>query len=71
MSVDRTSSVILGSAIAHLLEYVDTGHPFDRIAAMDLIGAYGLDIFAEAHPELLPTRRDGISQADRFRRRDA
>lgn len=52
--------------IAHLLEHIDTGETLDYGAAMNNLHASGLVKFAEENPVLLPVRRDGKDQAERF-----
>ena len=57
----------VGSAIAHLLEYIDTGEGADLAAAMSAINTdEELMRFAESYPVLLPVRRDGKRQHDRM-----
>ena len=54
------------SCIAHLLEHIDTGKVVDYGVAMSVLHASGLVEFARENPVLLPLRRDGKDQAERF-----
>jgi hypothetical protein len=56
----------LASAIAHLLEHIDTGEAFDYATAMSLIHSSGLADWASKNAVLLPLRRDGKPQYERF-----
>ena len=68
--MNNNLTIQLTSAIAHLLEYIDTSQPEDMFAAMSLIDSAGLQAWARENAVLLPHRRDDMPQADRFKRRD-
>lgn len=57
---------MLASAIAHLLEYIDTGETLDYGAAMSALHSSGLPEWAASNAVLMPLRRDGKSQAERM-----
>ena len=62
----ETQKIMAASCIAHLLEHIDTGETLDYGAAMGNLHASGLVKWAEDNAVLLPMRRDGKDQAERF-----
>ncbi|KKM93142.1 hypothetical protein LCGC14_1211420 [marine sediment metagenome] len=61
-----TEKIVVASCIAHLLEYIDTEEVLDYGAAMSLLQQSGLIEWAQENAVLLPMRRDGKNQAERF-----
>ena len=68
-ALNNNLAIQLTSVICHLLEHIDTGQPEDYHAAMSLVDSTGLQVWARENKVLLPLRRDGIQQADRFKQR--
>jgi hypothetical protein len=64
--IEDAVDVKLASAVAHLLEHFDTGEAFDYAAALTLIHTSGLADWARENAVLLPLRRDGVPQHERF-----
>ena len=62
----ETQQLMAASCIAHLLEHIDTGEVLDYGAAMSNLHASGLVAWAEDNAVMLPVRRDGKDQAERF-----
>lgn len=54
------------SAVAHLIEYIDTESPFDMVAAAACLNDADLANWIGQHDVLLPLRRDGQSQPARL-----
>ncbi len=71
LRIDREkddNALLIGpaSAIAHLLEYIDTGEGADLAAAMSALNTSDVVAFANTYPVLLPVRRDGKTQHARM-----
>ena len=58
--------IMVASCIAHLLEHIDTGEALDYGASISNLHESGLVKWAEDNAALLPVRRDGADQAERF-----
>lgn len=54
------NEILLASVIVHLIEYIDTGEPFDLESADSVIGGLVPTVLQPLHEQaLLPLRRDG------------
>ena len=49
------------SAVAHLKEYIDTGEPFDLVAAQSSLSDPSVQAWIRESTVLLPVRRDGLT----------
>jgi len=54
------------SAVQHLIEYIDTEHPFDLDAAVSVLNDPAVTAWIHSNAVLLPARRDGKSLNERL-----
>lgn len=59
MTDEQTIIMNLASAVIHLQEHIDTGHPFDRVAAETNLAHPLVENWMADNKVLLPVRRDG------------
>lgn len=64
--MSNRESLFAAATIAHLLEYIDTGRELDYLAALSTLKQSGLIEWTRENSVMVPLRRDGYPQADRF-----
>ena len=64
--MDIQERLMAAATIAHLLEFIDTRERLDYRAALSTLQQSGLITWASDNAVMIPLRRDGRSQAERF-----
>lgn len=64
--MDNREKLLAAATIAHLLEFIDTRERLDYRAALSTLKQSGLTTWVADNTVMIPLRRDGRSQADRF-----